>query len=49
MQHSLATVVFIVLLAGATWYSLSHTMDDLTRRDCQAGVVAACEAMAGSK
>jgi hypothetical protein len=49
MNNAIITVTFVAMLSGAAWYSLTQTLDDLTRRDCQAGVVRACEAMAGSK
>jgi hypothetical protein len=49
MQNLIATVVFITLFSGAAFYSVTQTLDDLTRMDCQAGVVRACKAIAGSK
>lgn len=38
------TVAASILLGGAFWYSLTTTLDDLTRRDCAAGIQKACEA-----
>jgi hypothetical protein len=32
-------------LSGAFWYCLTTTLDDMTRADCNAGVVAACQAL----
>lgn len=32
-------------IAGAFWYCLTTTLDDMTRADCNAGVVAACQAL----
>lgn len=34
---------FLVTVAG--WLILTSTLDDMTRRDCQYGVQAACEAL----
>jgi len=33
------------LLGGAFWVSLTTTLDDMTKRDCAAGVQKACEAI----
>jgi hypothetical protein len=49
MKHTFLVVIFITLFGWAFFYSLTQTLDDLTRRDCEAGVVKACEALAGSK
>ena len=49
MKHIPLTVFVITLLGWAFFYSLTQTLDDLTQRDCEAGVVKACEALAGSK
>lgn len=38
-------VVFCLLISGAAWYSLTTTLDDMTRRDCLAGVQKACTAL----
>ena len=32
-------------LAGAFWYCLTTTLDDMTRADCNAGHVRACQAL----
>jgi len=32
-------------VAAAGWLVLTSTLDDMTRRDCQYGVQAACEAL----
>ena len=39
------TVAASILLGGAFWYSLTTTLDDLTKRDCAAGVQKACMAL----
>jgi hypothetical protein len=49
MKNTIIIVIFITLFSGAAWYSLTQTLDDLTRRDCQAGVAKACEALAQSR
>ena len=49
MRNTIIVVIFVTLFGSAAWYSLTQTLDDLTRRDCQAGVVKACEAFAQSK
>ena len=37
------TTVFILLFGGAAWLSLTSTLDQMTQRDCDLGVQAACE------
>ena len=32
-------------LAAGFWYCLTTTLDDMTRRDCELGVQAACAAL----
>ena len=49
MQHTGLTITLIVLFGWAFHYSLTQTLDDLTRRDCEAGVVKACQAIAGNQ
>ncbi len=49
MRNTIIVVIFITLFGSAAWYSLTQTLDDLTQKDCQAGVVKACEALAGSR
>lgn len=49
MRNTIIVVIFVTLFGGAFFYSLTETLDDLTRRDCQAGVVKACEALAQSR
>jgi hypothetical protein len=39
------SVLFAALLSGAAWYSLTSTLDDMTQRDCNAGIQKACEAL----
>jgi hypothetical protein len=49
MRNTIIVVIFITLFGSAAWYSLTQTLDDLTQKDCQAGVVKACEVLAGSR
>ena len=39
------SVLSAALLSGAAWYSLTSTLDDMTQRDCNAGIQKACEAL----
>ena len=39
------TAAAAILLGGAFWYSLNATLDDMTRRDCAAGIQKACQAL----
>ena len=39
------SVLFAALLSGAAWYSLTSSLDDMTQRDCNAGIQKACEAL----
>jgi len=39
------SVLFAALLSGAAWYGLTSTLDDMTQRDCNAGIQKACEAL----
>ena len=48
MKNLGVTIVFVSLFAWAFHYSLTTTLDDLTQRDCEAGVVKACEALANN-
>lgn len=45
MRTTYATALCLALAAGF-WYCLTTTLDDMTRRDCQLGVQAACAALA---
>ena len=38
-------ILFISLMSWAFWYCLTTTLDDLTLRDCKAGVVKACKSL----
>jgi len=49
MKHASLVVIFITLFGWAFFYSLTQTLDDLTQRDCEAGVVKACESLAESR
>jgi Zn-finger domain-containing protein len=44
-REQITIVIFCLLLGGAAWYSLTTTLDDMTRRDCLAGVQKACTAL----
>ena len=39
------SVLFAALLSGAAWYSMTSTLDDMTQRDCNAGIQKACEVL----
>lgn len=49
MKNFSVILVFVFLFGWAFYYSLTQTLDDLTQRDCEAGVIKACEALANSK
>tara|TARA_R110000772_G_scaffold95043_1_gene193235 strand:- start:1075 stop:1344 length:270 start_codon:yes stop_codon:yes gene_type:complete len=39
------SVLFAALLSGAAWYCLTSSLDQLTLRDCNAGIQKACEVL----
>jgi len=39
------SVIFAALLSGAAWYCMTSTLDQMTQRDCNAGIQKACEAL----
>lgn len=45
MHERIVIAVFCVLFGGAFWYSMTTTLDDMTKRDCLAGVQKACTAL----
>lgn len=45
MKNFLLSSCFAVAFGAAAWHSLTTTLDQMTARDCQAGVVKACEAL----
>lgn len=45
VADSCAVVFGYSLVAVVGWLVLTSTLDDMTRRDCQYGVQAACEAL----
>ena len=49
MKNFGVTLTFVSLFAWAFWVSLTQTLDDLTERDCKAGVVKACQELANGK
>ena len=44
-MRTLAALLMITGLSGAFWYCLTTTLDDMTRADCNAGHVRACQAL----
>jgi hypothetical protein len=44
-SNAIVWTVFCVLLGGAFWVSLTTTLDDMTKRDCAAGIQKACKAL----
>ena len=44
-MRTLATLAMIAGLAGAFHWCLTTTLDDMTRADCNAGHVRACQAL----
>jgi hypothetical protein len=49
MKNFGVAATFATLFAWAFWVSLTQTLDDLTQKDCEAGVVKACQALAQNK
>jgi hypothetical protein len=45
MKHFLLSTTFCVVFGLAAWHSLTSTLDQMTARACQAGIVKACEAL----
>jgi hypothetical protein len=43
--NAIIWTVFALLLGGAAFYSITTTLDDMTRRDCAAGIQKACRAL----
>ena len=39
------SVIFAALLLGAAWYCMTSALDQMTQRDCNAGIQKACEAL----
>jgi hypothetical protein len=44
-MRTLAILAMVAGLSGAFWYCLTTTLDDMTRADCNAGHVRACQAL----
>jgi len=44
-RNAIIWFVFCVLLGGGFWYSLTTTLDDMTKRDCKAGIQRACDSL----
>jgi len=45
MKNFSLSIAFCLVFGVAAWHSLTQTLDQMTARDCQAGVVKACEAL----
>tara|TARA_Y100000004_G_scaffold76194_1_gene85709 strand:+ start:576 stop:779 length:204 start_codon:yes stop_codon:yes gene_type:complete len=43
--NAIVIAVFCFLMGGAFWYSLNTTLTDMTQRDCNAGIQAACNSL----
>ena len=43
MRTFLTSGTLCIALGLGFWYALTSTLDDMTRRDCQAGVQLACQ------
>ena len=44
-RNAIIWFVFCVLLGGAFWMSLTSTLDEMTERDCRAGIQNACDSL----
>ena len=44
-RNAIITAACTLLLGGAFWYSITTTLDDMTQRDCNAGIQKACQAL----
>jgi len=40
---SIALLFFGALIGTGFWFALTSTLDDMTRADCEAGIIKACE------
>ena len=45
MRETICSAFFAVGFAAAGWFCLTETLDEMTLRDCRAGVVKACNAL----
>ena len=45
MTNFVVSSVFALLMGGAFWLSLTSTMDQMTERDCAAGIQKACDSL----
>jgi len=43
--NAIVIAVFCFLMGGAFWYSLDATLNDMTQRDCNAGIQKACDSL----
>lgn len=46
MRPKISASLLCLALSAGFWYSITSTLDDLTRRDCRAGVQRACDQLA---
>ena len=44
-RERVMVVVLCAFFGAASWYCLTSTLDDMTKRDCLAGVQKACAAL----
>ena len=44
-RNAVIFAVFSLLLGGAFWVSLTSTLNQMTERDCAAGIEKACNAL----
>ena len=45
MKNTFLSVCFVAVFGAAFWHSLTSSLDQITQRDCNAGIVKACEAL----
>ena len=45
MRETICSAVFAVGFCAAAFFCLTETLDEMTLRDCRAGVVKACNAL----
>lgn len=44
-SNAIISAICFLLLGGAFWYSMTTTLDEMTQRDCNAGIQKACDAI----
>ncbi len=45
MRQAFTTIGFSLIFGAAFWFCLTDSLDQMTARDCQAGIAKACEAL----